>query len=157
MRGCVIMCSSVCPGRWVDILIMLTVLLDPVAGFPKRDVVFKNEEFHVCAALFRETFATVHSRRCSVGETDATSLSLYLSFSKGRLWLHVSGACYCHFIIFILVLYKQWRGKPRRGEKLSWAARAESSNETSVSVTDVTCGSQRIPVRVDTNCILFLT
>lgn len=32
---------------------------------------------------------------------------------------------------------------------------SETSNETFVSVTDVTCGSQRIPVLVDTNCIFF--
>lgn len=38
----------------------------------------------------------VHSHRCSVGETDATSLSLYLSFSKGRLWLRATVTRHLH-------------------------------------------------------------
>lgn len=49
----------------------------------------------------------VHSHRCSVGETDATSLSSYLSFSKGCLWPHISSGTLQSLVIFIPVLYKQ--------------------------------------------------
>lgn len=96
----VLVCMS---GNFIIIIIITSVIRYTGKVSQKGSGFYKWRRL---LSTFWETFATVHSR-CSVGETDATCLSLYLSFSKGCLWFSCTGCMLPSLDIFILVLYKR--------------------------------------------------